>query len=116
MSAVLEIDVGEMDPRFALMGGTFGKCIADFFMRCPDDLKADFSLKAAKLGQSAAWRAQFWMAVDVYGVDHVVSLIAKSCPVAGAAAQAYARAMVDDMLASLGPQRAVEPANDRIAG
>lgn len=91
----------DMPPAFSLTEHAFGKCMADFKMRCPDDLKSDFTLHAAKRGQSAAWRLKFWMALDAWGIDHVTTLIANSFPVAGPEADAYARAVVGAMVGSL---------------
>src|SRR5690606_16248693 len=98
MSGVLEIDVGEMPTRFALVDNVFGKCLDDFEMRCPTELKEAFARNARECGQSAAWRVRFWMAIDAYGVEEVVSLIAKGLPVAGPQAKPIARAMVQAML------------------
>lgn len=91
----------DMPPAFSLTETAFGKCLADFKMRCPDDLKQDFTLHAAKRGQSAAWRLKFWMALDAWGIDHVTTLIANSFPVAGPEADAYARTVVGAMVGSL---------------
>lgn len=113
MSNVLEVDVQEMDCRFALVDNVFGKCNDDFTMRCPDDLKQAFAIHAQRCGQSAAWRARFWIAVDAYGVDHVTTLLANSFPVAGPAAHAAAKAIVGAMVAPLVQSIEQTPSNRR---
>jgi hypothetical protein len=78
----------DMPPAFSLLDRALGKCTADLDLRIPADLKDAVAAAARARGfkGGAAEFVKYTMAKEVWGEEHVASLIAKELGVYGISA------------------------------